>query len=370
MTRRTRGVATDRPTEYVPSRTASRSRGSRKAKSRGGIALAQRMQVLAQPRLDGAERPTVEALDEPADRAKSLLEGEPRVALAELGRVRQTDVPARHPDRRDASGSGGQPAGRQDRVQQGQPEGSEQGRGSEVAFDPLEDRRQGHELPRRVEIEHVVDKALCAGDLREPCLDRRPGRIAADVRRGAREDRRHRLGRLAHLAATELVAADRAPIVPRDGPRRARDAALHIDFHRPRELIGDERPAACRAARRIQVTDRCLEARLRPWRCCHRLERRIQVADIRRSKHDLREHPGERARLEGHGSALTVDGGSGDPAATARQVDDHVAGARVELDLRRHDRGWRRRRQTIEDRQRLAGLGGSGRPSSDHRQRC
>jgi hypothetical protein len=106
------------------------------------------VQVLAQPRLDGTERPTVEALNEPTDRAKSLLEGEPRVALAELGRVRQTDVPARHPDRRDASGSGGQPAGRQDRVQQGQPEGSKEGRGSEAAFDPLEDRRKGHELPR------------------------------------------------------------------------------------------------------------------------------------------------------------------------------------------------------------------------------
>ncbi len=103
-------------------------------------------------------------------------------------------------------------------MKQGEPQSGEHRSGSQVAFDPLEDRRQGDELARRVEIEHVVDQPLGARDDGKARADRLAGGVCPDFRgRTAKVVGIER--RLAQLAAAELVPADRATVVPGDGVR-------------------------------------------------------------------------------------------------------------------------------------------------------
>ena len=164
--------------------------------------------------------------------------------------------------------------------------------------------------------------------------------------------------RLALLRAAALVAADRAAVVPGDRSCPARHAGLVVD--RPDDLVDDERPAARRAARREQVADRHLEARLATRRRGQPLERGVEVTHVGRPQHDLGEHPGERARFERDRPALAVDGRPGDPAAAPEQVDDDVARPGVEVDPRVDDRRRRRGREAIEDGKRVARLGDGG----------
>ena len=63
------------------------------------------------------------------------------------------------------------------------------------------------------------------------------------------------------------------------------------------------------------------------------------MADVGRPKHDLGEHPRQRARLERDRPALAVDGRPRHPAAATGQVDDDVAGPGVELDPGGDDAG-------------------------------
>ena len=73
------------------------------------------------------------------------------------------------------------------------------------------------------------------------------------------------------------------------------------------------------------------------------------MADVGRAQDDLGKHPVERTRLEGHGAALAIDGGAGDPAAATEQVGHDIARPRVGLDLRGDDPGRRRRGEALED---------------------
>ena len=88
--------------------------------------LAEAAQVLAEPRLDRARRAALEPLDEAADQPEGVLEGEPRVALAELGR---RSLAGRAPTRRAAPRPGPDPspggwrAGRRGRTRGGAPPG-------------------------------------------------------------------------------------------------------------------------------------------------------------------------------------------------------------------------------------------------------
>ncbi len=180
----------------------------------------------------------------------------------------------------------------------------------------------------------------------EPGEQRGPHRVGADIGLDPLEvvgvERR-----LAQLRAAALVAADRAAVVPGDRPHPAGDARLVVD--RPDDLVDDEGPAARRAAGREHVADRDLEAGFTPRRGGQALEGGVEVADVRRSQHDLGEHPSERARFERDRAPLAVDGGPGDPAATAEQVGHDVARPGVRDRSGRRPRGRRRRRQAVED---------------------
>ena len=60
---------------------------AREREDRGRGPLPQAAQVLAEPGLERPERAALEPLDEAADEADGVLEGQPRVALAPLGRA-------------------------------------------------------------------------------------------------------------------------------------------------------------------------------------------------------------------------------------------------------------------------------------------
>ena len=147
-TSRTRGPVATRPSTSAPSRSAGWPMGW----PRPGRRWRSPPPARAGPRRGGPgrDRCRLEALDEAAHQPARLLEGEPRVALAEplAGRA------AGRARRRCAGRSGrppcaGQPAGRQDRVQEGQAQGGQDGRGAQVALDALDDGHEGDELARR-----------------------------------------------------------------------------------------------------------------------------------------------------------------------------------------------------------------------------
>jgi hypothetical protein len=131
--------------------------------------------------------------------------------------------------------------------------------------------------------------------------------------------------------------------------------ALALGF--PDELVDDRAPPAGRAACRERISDRYAQARLAARGGTEGLERRVQVAHIRGTQHDLGEEPGQRVRLHRDGPPLAVHGGTGHPAAAPVQVDDHVTRRRVSLDGRGDEVGWRRRTEAFERRERDGGVG-------------
>src|SRR5258706_13113216 len=89
-------------------------------------------QVLSDPGLDRAVRAALQALDEATDEAYAVLEGQPRVALAPLGRARCPDPAGLDAERADASGKAVQPARRQKGVEEPAPKGRPDHAGAEV----------------------------------------------------------------------------------------------------------------------------------------------------------------------------------------------------------------------------------------------
>ena len=215
-------------------------------------------EILAQPRLDRPAGPALEPLDEPAHPPERVLEGEPRVAFAELDPALRPDVAGRDAHAGGSPRTGRQAAGRQDRMEQGETKRGEDRGGPQVRLDPLEDRAEADELARRMQVEQLVGEGLRALDAGEARAKRGAHRVRPDVGRHSPQV----IGierRLALLGTAALVAADRAAVVPGDRSCPAGHAGLVVD--RPDDLVDDERPAARRAARREQVADRHLEAR-------------------------------------------------------------------------------------------------------------
>jgi hypothetical protein len=288
--------------------------------------FAEGAQVLAEPCLERPEGAAFQVLHEASDLPERILEGEPRVALAPLGRRRQPDVAADDPQRPRPSVARGQPARRQDRVQQGEAQRREDGRGTQVDLDALEHRDERDELARRVEVDELVDQRRGGLDRREPVAQGRACLVHTAVGHGSNLVLRVERG-LAVLGPTTLIATDGAAIVPGD---RSRPAIGLVG--RPGELVGHEHPTAGRAPRREEVADRDLQARLPTRGRRHALERGIEVAHVRRSQDDLGEHAGERARFDRDRAALAIDRRPRDPAATTGEVGDDVTGTGVRLD--------------------------------------
>ena len=132
-----------------------------------GSPFAQAPQILPEPCLDRTEGPAVQALDEAPNAPERILECEPGIALAPLGRRRRADVPTADPERGGAPGLGGQPAGGQDRVEQRETERSQDRRGPQVTLDALEDRPKADQLTRCVQRQELVGKLGGAGNIRE-----------------------------------------------------------------------------------------------------------------------------------------------------------------------------------------------------------
>jgi len=207
------------------------------------------------------------------------------------------------------------------------------------------------ELARRVKVEQAVDERGPAVDdgeaLAEAVTD--GADVLGDLGGSGKVvvvERRRALVGAAALAATDRAAK----VLPsrRGGLRRRRCLVAGC---RPDDLVGDEHPLACRAASGEWLADGILEARLATGRGGHRLERGVEMAQVRWPQHQLREKAGERARFEAHGASLAADRGMGDPATPAMDVEDDVAGARVALDPRGNERRRRRRCQAIEEGQ-------------------
>ena len=218
-----------------------------------------------------------------------------------------------------------------------------------------------------MEVEQAVDERLGALDDREAipqaaagdvgALGRlgRPGQVVLVERRGPL------------LGAAALAAADRAAVVLARGARLVVRAGIGVGRARPDELVRDEQSATRRAAGREQVADRVLQARLASGRGAHRLERRVEVAEVRRPQHELREESGQGARLDADRAPLAVDRGMGDPAAAPVQVQDDVTGPGVGLQARGNERRRWRRCQPIEEREGEAGLGSDEGRATRHR---
>ena len=193
---------------------------ARQGEDGGRGPLPQAAQVLAEAGLERTEGAALEPLDEAAHEADRVLEGEPRVALAPL-----RPTPAASRARRRSAAAPIRPgasvrrlAGRM-RVQEGESQRRQDGRGPQVALDPVDDRGQADQLARRVEGEQLVDQVLGAVD--------RPGSARAG-RRGPRRPRRRHASRTRSSSssgawrcsdAAALVAADRAAVVPGDRSR-------------------------------------------------------------------------------------------------------------------------------------------------------
>ena len=169
---------------------------------------------------------------------------------------------------------------------------------------------------------------------------------------------------VALLAAAQLVATDDAAVLLGDRPGRL------VAGRFPDDLLQGDRPAAGQATAGIALAEPDLEGRLLARRRRDRLEGGIEMTDVGRPEDDLGQQPGERARLEAGGPALAIDGGPGDPAAPAVEVDDDVARPAVGLDPGRDQLGRQGRRQPAEGRQRPARVAAQERIAGGHRRNC
>ena len=308
--------------------------GTGEPEQRGRGPLAEAAQVLAEPRRDGPERSALESLHESADHPEAVLEGDPRVSLPPRAGAGQPDVSRR---RRAACAVRPGPvvsrlAGRIAWSTRQAERGEHRCR-PQVPLDPRHDRGQPDELARRMQVEQLVDEVRRAVDRRKPLGQLAADRRGPDVGRGPDEVVGVELG-LALLPAAALVATHGAAVALGDRARR-----LAIVLGLPHDLVGDERPAARRAAGREHVAERHLEARFATRGRGDALERRVEMADVGRSQDDLGEHPRERARFEGHDPPLTVEPRPGDPAAAPERVGDDVAGTGVRVD-QGDDEAW------------------------------
>ena len=297
-----------------------------------------RLEVVAEPGLDRAARPALEPLDEAADGPDPVLEREPRVALApRSGR--------RGPGR----GRPGCGAHRRVRVPLRRLAGSRAWRNESRRAASTGAARRSLSIRSRIASRPTSWRGVwrssrpstrpgAALDDREPVAEpgARRGRFAG-IAPGALDVARVER-RLALLAAAERSPAHDAAV---ELAGRTGLAAGRIDEYRRGQRLGRLlgvvgqlfRRRTRRATRgRPQVAQRVanssptrLQAGLAARRGAHRLERGVEVAEVRRAEDELGEEPGQRARFEARPRALAVDRGAGDPAAAAGEIEDDVA---------------------------------------------
>ena len=163
------------------------------------------------------EGAALETLDEPADDPVAVLEGEPWVPLPPLLAAGELDPAGVDPQVGDPAGEAVEATGRQEGVEEREAEGRLDRGGSQVGVDPLEDRGEAVELPRRVQVEQLVDQRVVAVEGREPVVER-PPRLAVRIHLGRPGDVVVVDRRVALLASADLVAADDAAVVLADEP--------------------------------------------------------------------------------------------------------------------------------------------------------
>ena len=252
-----------RPRPAAPSRLVAQTReprtGSTSAEDRGRGPLPQAPQVLAEPGLERPERAALEALDEAADEAEAVLEGEPRVALAPLGRRSAAGRGRRRcGGRRSRPGAVARRLAGRIACRNASRSAARDRRGAQVALDAVEDRRRARRAG-----------AACAGR-----AARRRARSAPSTGREAVRERSPAAARPRRPAAARARSSSSSGAWPllRPPPRWSRQTCSGSAWRRPRggrlggpasapsrrpdELVGDERPAARRAARREQVAER------------------------------------------------------------------------------------------------------------------
>ena len=166
------------------------------------------------------------------------------------------------------------------------------GRGAQVALDALQDRGDRDQLAGGVQVQQLVREGLAALEDREPVTQLVADLDALRVERTGKVGGVH--GGLAVLAAAQLVAADGAAVVLADRARAYRATVVVGGLDRPGHLVEDDLPVAGRAAARVAVRDRRLEAGLAAGGGGEGLDSGIEVAEIRRPQHDLGEQPVQR----------------------------------------------------------------------------
>ena len=317
-----------RPAEVAAAVAAERAPGGRAGHShdRGRRAVAEAPEVRPEPGLDRAEGAALESLDESPHESDPVLEGEPRVPLAPLAASRRAHPPALDPERPDPPGEAVEAARREQRVEEPEAQRSLDGSGPEVALNAFEDRLQADELAGRVEVEQAVDERLAPLHDGEPVAEPVPGDIgvvgeAARPRVIVLVERRRSL-----LGPAPLAAADGAAEVLAGGRGLGTGSIVVGRGAGPDELVGREHPLAGRAAGREEVADRDLQARLAARGGGHRLERRVEVAQVRRAEHQLGKESRQRARFEADRRSLAGDRRVGNPAAPTVEIEDDVTG--------------------------------------------
>ena len=325
-----------------------------------GRALPEGAQILAQARLQRTQRAAIKPLDEPADEAATLLERKPWIALAKSFARRNAEVatgdsqPVRPAARARQSACG------EHRMEQGQAQGGEDRCGAQIAFDPLQDGHERHELAVRVQSQQLVHEVRCPMHRCEPVPCRGSRGVPAHVRRGPDPVLRIEW-LLAQLGAAALVPTDRAPILP--GHRHGNAVGT---VHQPADLVDNQHPAARRTARGEEVTDGHLQARLAAGRGGDALEGGVQVPDIGWPQDDLGKHPVQRRRFDGDGSTLAIQGCAGDPATAPGKVRHDVTRTRVRLDPLGQQRARWWRRDALEGGQGVARFDARGDDTAGH----
>ncbi len=347
----------------------------------------------------GRHRPLlvrVEAQDEGPHHPQPFLEGEPRVPLAPgVSRQRPQRAPG-DADRRRSSAVGVEPSGRRDGVEECQPQGGSHRGRPRLELDAVEDGAQTDQLPGRVQLEELVGQAVLrrrvgrgVGAVTGRGTVRRGEPFAEAVPNGIGQIREcgegQVLGRgfgVAQLRAAELLLARNAfELAPgrslhgsgwrlRAAPLCRRRGFAAPGAGLPDERFEDDRPTADGAIAGEELFDGGLHGAAAEGPDRDRQARGVEMAHIGRTHHDVSQDSRQGQRFEVGGATLRGDCRSGDPAATAVQIEDDFPRLCPRLDLGGDVGHGGRRGEVVEDRQQraafVAPLGAVGDGAPDH----
>ena len=278
----------------------------------------------------------LEARDELAHAPGRDLELGPGVALAPMTRGRRLDAPVRDAQLRHPPGMPVQAARARGHVRDREPEGGLDRRGPALTLDAVDDRGHGDERARWEQRDEVVGERMVVA--------RRPEAGTDGLAR------RHRIDR---AGVVDVIGIDvgRSPIRAAAGAAVALARGVaRVDV--PDELVHDDRGAARRAARRVEAVELVAKAALERLGVRRdRRDRRVEMAEVGRTEHDLRHESRERGRLDRERPAEPVERRARDPPASAMELQHDVARHRARLDLAAQPWQRRDRREAVEGRQ-------------------